>query len=178
MSGAIAMAKAGVSANRRNWEREWKRGVGKRKPNEMMPFVVARQDDGDDLQVPTVGPNFQDERAVREEEGENQTVISESKTRGLKYKQDSSYPDRQNPAPDLTVAHCQTRAPMVSYGWLKDIESLILTLKGIWAMRRRRGEQRCTRRKGVRPGYEGLGSLLQGEYRRRRSMGNERQWGK
>ncbi|KAH9011564.1 hypothetical protein EDB85DRAFT_1900979 [Lactarius pseudohatsudake] len=176
------MAKAGASANGRNRERERerKRGAGKRKPNKTMPSVAARRDDGDDLRVPAVGPNFRDERAAREEEGENQTVISESKTRGLKYKQDSSYPDRQNPAPDPTAAHCQTRALMVSYGWLRDIESLILTLKGTWAMRRRRGgdEQRCTRREGAQPGYEGLGSLLQGEYRRRQSMGDERQWGK
>ncbi|KAH8976709.1 hypothetical protein EDB86DRAFT_2839386 [Lactarius hatsudake] len=56
-----------------------------------------------------------------------------------------------------------------------ELQSDLDILKGVarWAVRRKwEGDgQRSTRHEGALPGYEGLGSLLQGEYRRRQTMG-------
>ncbi|KAH9011059.1 hypothetical protein EDB85DRAFT_1901390 [Lactarius pseudohatsudake] len=95
----------------------------------------TRRDGGDDLRVPAVGPDFRDERAAREEEGN----IFEPRTRGF-------YTGR-------TVA-TQTK--------MSDA-----TRTGVEG-------QSDMRRGDARPVYEGLGSLLQGEYGRRRSMGDGR----
>ncbi|KAH8979962.1 hypothetical protein EDB86DRAFT_2835590 [Lactarius hatsudake] len=70
----------------------------------------------------------------------------------------------------------------VASNGMVELRSDLDILKGVvrWAVRRRReGDgQRSTRREGALPGYEGLGSLLQGEYGRRWTMGdggNERE---